>query len=268
MIKQVTLKALSRSLALIFAVALSNNFLFAPAIRAQISQEKISENKQAVQNKRPQDASAADATKQQAAEATADRFMQRLYETLDIGIVLKEFSASNTALRKLDMEILARNLPLTPEAKISDEAKERACIAKINFSFLMAVLSIIGREAIPDTTLKELSPLFESIRQMKTPISSSADLENRFTRVLEQMNALLRKHIKPEAYNSPAYRESMGKIKKDQPAEVEQLKELFAPVGLGKDAKIFVVGRELYYLYFIEEAGGFKFLTMSSRRRF
>lgn len=202
---------------------------------------------------------------QQALEAAADHFMQRFYEKLDIEEVLKEYSVSNETLRKIDIQIITGRLPFAPQAKISDEAKANAYMAQMNWWMLLSAATFTSTDSLsPLEANGDFRARYEAITRLK-PLVSSDDLDERFTEVMKSLNDTLRLQVNTNAYNSDEYRKRASRFKEDAPSEARLLKETFAP-GLSEDAKIYAVRREATYLYFVEEQGSFKFLTISSRR--
>lgn len=240
-------------------------FLCAPGVLAQSTRRPRAQTAKTPAEKK---VSPLEKQKQQAAEDAADRFMQRFYETLDMGVVLKEFTVSNPSLRQADVWVLTQNVPYAPEAKIDYAARERLYIAQLNLRFLLIAVSLTAPDSI-ETLEKnqEFTSRYESISGMTTKLATSADLDEQVTNVLNLINAQLRGHVDPAAYNSPAYRDRVSKVKEDMADETERLREVFAPAGLTNDTKLYVVRREMHYLYFIEEPTGFKLLTFSSRHQ-
>jgi hypothetical protein len=82
------------------------------------------------------------------------------------------------------------------------------------------------------------------------------------------MSTYLRKHVTSKNFNSQEYKEKVSRINENKPDESKMLRELFEPEGLKPETEIYVVRRERYYFYLIEEGDSFKLLTSSDRVRF
>ena len=217
-------------------------------------------------------AKASNATKgttgQREAEAAVTRAMQRFYETLDYAVIWKEFHVTNAALRDFEVEAMTWNLVsyraegLSPH-RLSMDSRERAFIATRNFWGLMSALRFTTDNELPES----LGPLYESITRRQRPYANSEELDSDYTAVTNHMSDMLRKLILPKNVGSASYKLKLNKFVETNPATREDMNEVFAPAGLRRDVKVYIVQRELFHFYLIEENGQYKILSVLSRIR-
>ncbi|HEX8097881.1 MAG TPA: hypothetical protein VF507_07590 [Pyrinomonadaceae bacterium] len=81
------------------------------------------------------------------------------------------------------------------------------------------------------------------------------------------MSEMLRKHVARDVFGTSLYKTRVEKIEETIPADVKRIREVFTPAGLKPDVEIYVTQREIFHLYFIEEQGAFKLLTVLNRRQ-
>lgn len=207
--------------------------------------------------------------KQRAAELAADRMLKRFYETLQFETVWNEFYVSNEAFRRLEVEAITFSLvkyraDRLPYNRISTDARERAYIARYNFlATLSAALFTSGNIPKDDG----YGRLYESITVRPKPYVNSVEMDRDFTAVMEQLSNANRKFVVRENVGSQSYREKVDRFEESKPANVERIREVFAPAGLGQDVQIYVVKREMFHIYMIEEGGDFKVLSILTRTR-
>jgi len=207
-------------------------------------------------------------SKQRAAEAVADHAMQRFYETLDYSVVWKEFYVSNVALREFEVKAMTSSLVfyraegLSPE-RLSKESRERAFVAMRNFWALFSAVHFTSNKELPDS----IGPLYESITQRQQPYLTSTQLDNEFTAVMDRMSNVLRGLVLPQNLGSMSYRKKLNEFVETNPSNREDMNEVFAPAGLSRAAKVYIVQRESFHIYLIEENGQYRILTVLSRIR-
>lgn len=200
-------------------------------------------------------------------EQAADRLMKRFYETLHFETIWKEEVVSSQSLRATEVAAILKQILWDAKQRIPYADQERAFIAERNFQMLMSAIRFTGRDEVDRTTLeRELKEPYESITQMKHPVLSAADLDARFTAVMNRMNDVLRKYVKPDLYNGKAYVAQMNRFPEDNPDETKKLREIFAD-DLKPDQQICLARREMFYLYFVKEGDALRFLTLSGRLR-
>jgi hypothetical protein len=212
--------------------------------------------------------------KHKLAEHAADQVMQRFYETVDFKTIYDEMYVS-PPLKTEEIQIILRNILLKgirldskdfdPNmfGKIDFSAMERAYLALQNFQFLVSAMNFTSGldETKLDGELKvELEQYYMPMMDPKNwPIRTSAELDSRFTANYEHMNQFMRKYIVAKNYNTDLYRKRVASFKESRGPE-EALERLF-----GLNQKIYTVRRERLHLYFVEENGTFKMLTVTNR---
>jgi len=215
--------------------------------------------------------------KQKAAEATADRVMRRLHETLEFADVYRQFYVSNPEIRQFEIQLVAGNMisqsPLVTEPKerkITPEALERAYLALANYHFMMSAATITydGDKNAFEQEFRNVWELYYKPLSSPTnwPILTSEQLDERFTARFNQLAAFFRKYVDSKNFDTPRYRARCNAVRESKsPEPVTGLRKLFEHVGLPPKAPIYTVRRERFYLYFIEEAGELRMLSFSSR---
>jgi hypothetical protein len=207
--------------------------------------------------------------RQTAAEAAVDRAKQRFYETLDFETVWKESYVSDEKLRRLEVEaIIFQYLDDEAGGSIGRAAKERAYLALWNYWHMIAGARFTNHPAIGSFAAEMKEP-YESFTQRGKPAADERELQEHVTGKLDVLAKLLKKYVRPGEYNSQTYKAEVEKWvgRGTDPAEPERIREVFVPAGLPKDAPIYVVGREFFHYYLIEEKGEFKILTILTSRR-
>lgn len=205
---------------------------------------------------------------QKEAEVAATLAMKRFYETLDYAVIWKEFYVTAGALRDFEVEAMTASLVsyraegLSPH-RLSKESRERAFIAMRNYWGLLSAVQFTTDHDLPET----LSPLYQSITRRQRPYANSEELDTDFTAVMDRMSDILRKLVLPKNVDSTSYRFKLKKFVETNPADREDMNEVFAPAGLSRDAKVYIVQRESFHLYLIEENGQYKILSVLSRIR-
>lgn len=204
--------------------------------------------------------------KQKGAEAAADRVLTRFYETLDFAVIYREMYVSDL-LKLREVQIIIGNLLRQGRRDLSVPpiefpTMERAYIAKRNFDFLVSAENFTDER--DESFDKELKPSIEKyymamMSPANWPILTSEQLDSRFTANLDQMNEVFRKHVVSKNLGSDLYRQRIASFKESRAPE-QGLGRMF---GLGQD--IYVVQRERLHLYFLEENGQFRMLSVTPR---
>jgi hypothetical protein len=218
---------------------------------------------------------------QREAEAVADQIMKRFYETLQFETVYREFYVSGE-LRNAEVDIIINNTiqygfgPLSsrPRKKILIDfaARERAYVALSNFRWLSSAVRATyeGDETKLRRDANEAFRLYrEPLDNKRTwPILTSEQLDLKFTSRLNKLAAFFRQRVIPENFNSDIYKTKFLKVEETQsPESPAELKKLFEFAGMSESTQIYVVRRERFYIYFIEQNGELKMLSFTDRIR-
>lgn len=115
--------------------------------------------------------------------------------------------------------------------------------------------------------MAELKEPYEAFSGRRQPFANGRELDQDLTGAMNRMSSILRKHIVRDEFGSPEYKARIARFKETEAADPDRIKKVFMPAGLSKDAKIYVVDRELFHYYLIEEQDTFKVLTILNRRR-
>src|SRR5262249_9290021 len=94
-------------------------------------------------------------------------------------------------------------------------------------------------------------------------ISSGKELDRKLTDKYNLFNELLRKNISPDAFHSDIYKIGMASFR--EPEETADIEGMRRDFGLKKDRKIYVVKRDFFNYFLIEEDGALKIFTISLR---
>jgi hypothetical protein len=66
---------------------------------------------------------------------------------------------------------------------------------------------------------------------------------------------------------SQSYISRVSKFPENNLANIERIRNVFAEAGLGRDTAIYVVQREMFHIFMIEENGELRVLTRLHRER-
>jgi hypothetical protein len=221
-------------------------------------------------------------TKQQLAEATADKIIHRFYETLDFGDVYREFYVRNANIRRSEVQFVMRNMigqldhMAKPERltsrKIDDASFEHAYIAMSNFHWVSAAAFVTYkgdetkfRQERQKIWNKYMTPLSN---KSSGPILTSNELDEKLTASFEAVATFMRNYVVRTAFDTPEFRRHEQAIIESRPPDnIHELKQLFAPAGMTSSDNVLIVRRGRFYLYMLEENGEFRMLSWNNRIR-
>ena len=210
--------------------------------------------------------------KQKAAEQAADMVMHRFYDTLDFSTIYDEMYVSDP-LKTQEVDIIVGNLlrqglslNKRSDSRIFSEiefvARERFYIALQNFAFLVSAMNFTydgPKEKLDNVLQAEIKKHYMPIVDPKYRlIRSSDELDSKLTANFEQMNRALRDYVVARNFNSDLYRKRQASFQESRGPEA--LADLF-----GVRQRIYVAQRERLHLYFVEENGAFKMLSVTNR---
>jgi hypothetical protein len=205
--------------------------------------------------------------KQKAAEEYADRIMRRFYETLDFGVIYREMFVSEP-LKSREVRSIFRGIAMhqrlerAPAPTFDLAAMERAYIAKRNFDFLTSARHFTydgDEEAFKKEAERMILQYYMPMQSPNFPTLTSEELDSHFTANLNHLSEFWRKFVVKGNFGSDSYRQRISLFQESRTPERDFVKQ----IGLGK--KIYVVRRERLYLYFVEEHGKLKMLTVTPR---
>lgn len=203
--------------------------------------------------------------KQRQAEDIGDRLIQRFHETLDFDPIYKEFFVSDPKMRRLEVELVfGHKLNSQFRDKIDQNAVEMAYVSGWTFWHLIsAYMFTQGKDFQPPP---EMGEAYEAITRTDVrKFTSGKELDEQFNKKYDRLNNILRKNLTPEAFRSESYRNNVASIKEPQEtADIPQMKRDFY---LGEDVKVYVVKREFFNYFLIEEKGALRIFTISLRTK-
>ena len=203
--------------------------------------------------------------KQRQAEEIGDRLIQRFHEALDFDPIFKEFFVNDPGMRRLEVEmVFGHNLNSQFRNKIDQTAVERAYVSGWTFWHLIsAYMFTQGKDIQPPPEMGEAYEAITSTNLGK--FASGKELDEQFNKKYDRLNNILRKNLTPEVFRSESYRRNVANIKEPQEsADIPQMKRDFY---LGEDVKVYVVKREFFNYFLIEEKGALRIFTISLRTK-
>jgi hypothetical protein len=200
--------------------------------------------------------------KQRRAEKLADRFLARFQQTLDFGIVWKEFRLSDPSCTQRANGMLGEND--YAKLKLNSRVVEELYIATMNFYFLQNVyelsLARIGSQSQDPPTPAEIEVVQKGSKffQNDDHQLQSPDEVNELIGTLNQLARLYRQYIPKEAMKSPAWRANEKYLRDksgiDQPTVLKG-HETFC---IAQTTNVYIVDRGLFYFYVVDEGGRMK----------
>jgi hypothetical protein len=203
--------------------------------------------------------------KQRQAEEIGDRLIQRFHETLDFDPIFKEFFVSDPEMRRLEVELVfGRRLNSQFRNKIDQTAVEKAYVSEWTFWHLFsAYMFTQGKDFQPPPKMEEAYEAITSTNPAK--FASGKELNEQYNKKYDMLNNILRKNLTPEAFRSDSYRRNVASIK--EPAETADIPQMRRDFYLGKDVKVYVVKREFFNYFLLEEKGALRIFTISLRTK-
>jgi hypothetical protein len=204
--------------------------------------------------------------KQRQAEEIGDRLIQRFHETLDFAPIFKEFFVTDPGMRRLEVELVfGQRLNPQFRDKIDQVAVDRVYVSQWTFWHLVSAYMFTQGEDL------RLPPgwgeAYEALTGTKNPreLTSVKELDEHFNEKYNRLNNILRKNLTPEAFRSESYRRNVASFKETQEtADISQMKQDFhMPEGI----KVYVVKREFFNYFLIEEKDGLRVFTISLRTK-
>ena len=208
--------------------------------------------------------SAVNTDKQRRAEQIADRFVKRFQQTLDFGIVWKEFRLSDPSCTQRANGIL--NQSDYERLQLNSRTIEKLYIATMNYYYLMAVhdlsLARIDSQSDSDDSLtpnevkviEKRSKFFQNDDREPQNAREVAELINTF----DQLSARYRKHMTAKAMKSPTWLANQKYLTARKGVDHEGTLTGDETFCVPKTTKVYIVDRGLFYFYVVEEGGKMK----------
>jgi hypothetical protein len=203
--------------------------------------------------------------KQRQAEEIGDRLIQRFHETLDFAPIFKEFFVNDPGMRRLEVEMVFGH-KLNPQFrnKVAQTAVEKAYVSGWTFWHLMSAYMFTQGEDLRFPT--GWGEAYEAItRTNPDNFTSGKELDEQFNEKYDKLNNILRKNLTPEAFRSESYRRNVASfVEPQETADISQMRQDF---HMGEDVKVYVVKREFFNYFLIEEKGALRVFTLSLRTK-
>lgn len=202
-------------------------------------------------------------TRQKQAEEIGDRIVRRLHEARDVAPVFKEHFVSDSSLREREVYLVfGRRLPQN-HGQIEHTAIERAYIALWNFWYLLSTYRYAHEAEFEPS--KEIESAYNLTNLNLEQVTTTKELEDRFTIKLNAFLDVVRKHIPQNVFESDVYKKNWAEFKEEEEtADVEQMRRDFR---LAKEKDIYVIKREFFNYFLIQEDETLKVFTMSLRTK-
>lgn len=212
------------------------------------------------------------------AEKAADHFVKRWRETLDLNILFDELYVTDPGRRQRNLLLFCDvYVFMNPErgcreliGKVDNETLKRGFFGFWNLVYMQADydLAFSKPEDYDSPTPPGFEALEEEFEAVEKKYGESGPRSGQIrqfvldiTSTYEKMNALYRRYISPEMFISTRYKENYQReYAKYDDSEIltEGLNKFSAKPG----EIIYRVKRGEFYLFFVEEAGHFKVLTI------
>ncbi|MGA9995317.1 MAG: hypothetical protein WBP93_07885 [Pyrinomonadaceae bacterium] len=195
------------------------------------------------------------------AEAAADRIIMRFHETLDFTSILNESFVREPRLRRRAVIIDESSFP----ADISLPLAERAYAAFMTYFHLFAEYRMIQdqQEVPPEVERSQL--LSKNMNGEKTHLKSTAEVEE-FIADMNQLSEMYRKHFSPEAFKSGLYKRNIAEEmerSKHESHDVPRIEDGNREFDISAQTPVYIVRREYFDYYFIEEQGVPRLFTIN-----
>lgn len=210
-------------------------------------------------------------------EAAADYFVKRFSETLNFGIVFAETSVPD-AIQRLKLAGFFKGININQKLveQLDDSSLKRSYFAYMSFYYLKAVYDLSIRcpktndsqtdSCTPLDVIKIISAsryqnLLSNEGSGEGPeVTTSKELED-YIADLNKIASLYRKHLPDKAFDSSIYKANVKRLNdyKSSPYRVECGLPEF---GVDENVKVYVVEKDIFIFFFIEQNGEMKVLTL------
>ena len=216
------------------------------------------------------------AEEQRRVEQAANKFVHRFHETLDFGVVLNEMFVSDAKQRRQNAEIfLGESLSPQLSKSTSDKVLVEAFVALMNVYFLKASYDLSEgpvdsrKEAVAPPA--EISSAMRSSRYFRSLTGEDAVSRDiaintiqelrQFITEANRISKLYRRALRKGAFDSPKYKANVERLTVGT-NRTPQIRQGYSDFGIDEKVRILVIERDVFRLFFIEEAGQFKVLTV------
>ena len=207
------------------------------------------------------------------AEEAAERFLQRWHEILDLHVLFDEVYVSNAEQRRHNARLfyavykfIARSGYDPAVAKeVDDPIMLAGFMAFWNMTYLQQEYILAFRKRgdgifIPPPEVKQavkelLKTEFDEKQITLAPVQE-------FIANANAVSAAWRKYFSRSVFDSPLYQSNLKHHLEDEDADPPRIMHGFADYGVGKNVEVYVIHRGIFEIFFVEENGQFKVLTL------
>ena len=196
--------------------------------------------------------------KQLRAEQIADRFVDRFQQTLDFGVVWKEFRLSDPSCTHRANGNLSEND--YAKLRLNGDIIEKLYIATMNLYYLKAVyelsLTRIDSHSEDVSTPAEIEVIEKRSKFFQNDDRKPQSYEEvtELIGTLDHLARLYRKYMSKEVRKSAAWRANENQLRMGY-ADVLNGDETFC---IAKGSNVYIVDRGIFYFYVVDEGGKMK----------
>jgi TonB family protein len=200
------------------------------------------------------------------AEEAADRFIQRWHETLDFRAVFDELYVSNPAQRRRNVYLFISRAPNNDkvrQAKGLDEALVKdGFIAFWNMYYLGQeyVLSVQHQEPKDGAVPTDIAEGEKNVRNMEVQDELTPDQIREFVVRANQLSSVYRKYLSRDVFESAAYQANY--LEHSKHWNSARIEHGWREFKVNKENEVYNIRRGIFDLYFIEEGGQLRVLTL------
>ena len=200
--------------------------------------------------------------KQLRAEQIADRFVDRFQQTLDFGVVWKEFRLSDPSCTHRANGNLSEND--YAKLRLNGDIIEKLYIATMNLYYLKAVyelsLTRIDSQSEDVSTPAEIeviekrSKFFQNDDRKPQSYEEVSELIGTF----DQLARLYRKYLPKEAMKSATWRANEKNLRRRSEIAYAGVLNGDETLCIAKGSNVYIVDRGIFYFYVVDEGGKMK----------
>jgi Holliday junction resolvase-like predicted endonuclease len=213
--------------------------------------------------------------KQQRVEQAADLFIQRWHETLDMNVLFDEMYVSNAKQRSRNVEffygvyqfLTASGYGPAVDKDVDEKVLREGFMAFCNMFFLHDEYLLAYMESA-DEELKyppDILAAGQAYRKLKlNPKRMTRAQVIEFAAKANNVSSVYRKHLPPEVFKSARYQKNLKQEQDDSDEDSKpfRLSKGFPEYLVGNDTEVYRLRRGVFDLYFVEEGGKLKVLTL------
>lgn len=219
----------------------------------------------------PQD----EAEKRRLAEEAANQFIERFHATLDVGVPFDEMALTDAVDRsRKAITVQFFGIPKSVLEEMDDKTAHRLYQAVTNFYYLRAVHQFsekrknlrqeppeppVIREALQKT--RWLRGVLPEVKEDTEGVKTLQDVQEQIDE-FERITQLYKERIKLDFFEAPIYKANVLAFNKKREAKPFEIIHDDKDFGFTDVTEIYVVRRDIFAIYFVNEKGKLKILTL------